>query len=369
MSFSFLDLVLFAGVIQGIFLVFSLQFISRKNREANKILTIIIGLATLIFAGKMAMLQINIPWIWRAALLTDCSIYLFGPLLYMYFRALVFKYHPKNILPFKHYIPSLLLFLFFCWSLTVTTENFVRQSYTDGMIIAYLIMELAGVFSLSTYAFLGYKIVQKIKNTEQEELIHARKLSRYLQFILIGLCLIILFWSVGIFRTYILHSYNSFIIYQLVWIFMAIFLFIVGYFSFTQPEIVRLPIEKKSFQKDRLTQKEIEKITKKLQLLIDEEQVFIDSNLSLKILAKKLGTSANNLSWLLNSVYGKTFYEFTNKYRVKAFLAKIEEGEHKKQTLLAIAMDSGFNSKSTFNKSFKAIMNETPSRYIEKMYS
>jgi len=369
MSFSFLDLVLFAGVIQGIFLVFSLQFISQKNRKANKILTIIIGLATFIFAGKMAIIQIDIPWIWRLALLSDCSIYLFGPLLYMYFRALVFKFHPKNILSFKHYIPSLLLFLFFCWSLTVTTEEYMRLSYTNTMTIIYLIMELVGVFSLITYTFLGYKIVYKIKNTEQKELAHAHKLSRYLQFILIGLGLISLFWSVGIFRTYVMHSYNSFIIYQLVWISMAIFLFIVGYFSFTQPEIIRLPIEKKAPKKDRLTKEEVEVITKNLEELIDEEQVFIHSNLSLKVLAKKLDTSANNLSWLLNSVYKKTFYEYINEHRVKAFLKKVKNGEHKQQTLLAVAMDSGFNSKSTFNKSFKTIMNETPSRYIEKMNS
>ncbi|WP_420574406.1 helix-turn-helix domain-containing protein [Kordia sp.] len=370
MAFSFLDLVLFAGVVQGIFLIVSLHFTSQKNKKANTILMIIIGLATFIFAGKMAIFQIKAIWIWRPALLSDCTIYLFGPLLYMYFRALVFKHHPKNILAFKHYIPALLLFLFFSWSLTITTEEYIRLSYTDTMGVIYLGMELAGVISLSAYSFLSYKIVLKIKNSEQTQLAHAHKLSRYLTFTLLGMCAIILFWSVGIFRTYVIHSYDSFIIYQLVWISMAVFLFIVGYFSFTQPEIVRLQVEKKNnTSKDRLNEEKIAIITKKLQLLIEEEKIFMRSDLSLKILARRVDTSSNNLSWLLNSVYEKTFYEYINEYRVKAFLRKIEDGEHKKQTLLAIAMDAGFNSKSTFNKTFKSLMNDTPSRYIQKMYS
>ncbi|WP_430409540.1 helix-turn-helix domain-containing protein [Kordia sp.] len=369
MSFSFLDLVLFAGIIQGIFLIFSLQFVSQKNRDANKILTIIIGLATFIFAGKMALFQIKVPWIWRPALLTDCTIYLFGPLLYMYFRALVFKNHPKSILSFKHYIPSLLLFAFFCWSLTVTTEEYFKLSYTTTIGIIYFVMEFSGVALLITYTVMSYKIVRKIKHSELKELVHARKLSRYLQFILIGLCMISAFWLFGILKTYILHSYSSYIIYQLVWISTATFLFIVGYFSFTQPEIIRLPIDKKTIKKDRLRKDEVETIKEKLTQLILEEEIFAHSDLSLKILAKKVDTSANNLSWLLNSVYGKTFYEFINEYRVKAFLSKVKEGEHKKQTILGIAMDSGFNSKSTFNKSFKMLMNDTPSRYIEKNFS
>ncbi len=368
MTFSFLDLVLFAGFIQGIFLILSLQFTSRKNREANKLLIIIIGLATFIFAGKMATFQIKGLWVWRFSLLSDCSIYMYGPLLYTYFRTLVFKERASDSLTFKPFIPSLLLFLFFCWTLTLTTEEYFAMSYTIGMGIVYLAMELFGVTSLIVYAILSYRIVKKIKNSTHKEFIHAQKLVRYIKFIVLGLSAIIIFWSIGIFRTYALHSYDSFIIYKLVWISMAIFLFIVGYFSFTQPEIVRLTVEKTT-TKDRLRQEEIKIITQKLQELIDEEQIFTRSDLSLKILAKKLDTSANNLSWLLNSVYGKTFYEYVNEHRVKAFLAKVEEGEHRKQTLLAIAMDAGFNSKSTFNKSFKTIMNDTPSRYIEKMDS
>lgn len=369
MAFSFLDLILFAGVTQGIFLILSLQFISRKNKKANKILKIIIGLATFMFAGKLAVFQLNYRLVWRAALLADCSIYLFGPLIYMYFRAFVYKQYSKNILSYKHYIPSFMLFLFFCWALTLTTEEYVANSYSTEMFITYFAMEATGIVSLIVYSYLCYTILKDFQATEKPKSTTQKSSIRFLKFILIGLLLMIIFWSSGVFKTYILHTATSYISYNLLWIVMTSFLFIVGYFSFTQPEIVRIPMEKKKAGKSRLNTTEIEDISKKLTYFIEEEKIYMQSDLNLKMLAKKLQTSSNNISWLLNSVHEKTFYEYINEYRIKAFLQKIEDGEHKKQTLLAIATDAGFNSKSTFNKTFKSLMNDTPSNYIEKMYS
>ena len=62
----------------------------------------------------------------------------------------------------------------------------------------------------------------------------------------------------------------------------------------------------------------------------------------------------------------ETFYDFINHYRVKEFVKKVENQEHLKHTILALSMDVGFNSKSTFNKAFKDTMQDTPSNYIKK---
>ncbi|MCH2194687.1 helix-turn-helix domain-containing protein [Kordia sp.] len=368
MTFTFLDLILFSGIVQGIFLMISLYFVSQKNKEANKILMIIIGFSTIIFAREMLQYQLDPILFWRSAILTECTMYLFGPFLYLYFRKLVFGNHPNNKLSFKHYIPSLLLFIYFIWTLSITTEEYVASKYTPIMFYAFLAMEVTGAVSIIVYSYLSYKIVKHLKNIENPS-IYINKVSRYITFVLVGISSIAFCWAFGIFNTYGLGNFDSIISYKLIWICITIFLFTVGYFSFTQPEIVRLPIEKKIIARNRMTKEEVSDIQQKLQVLVEDEHIFMHSDLSLKILAKELGTTANNLSWLLNSIYEKTFYEYINEYRVKAFLQKVEAGEHKKQTLLSIAMDAGFNSKSTFNKTFKALMNDTPSRYIEKMYS
>ena len=96
-----------------------------------------------------------------------------------------------------------------------------------------------------------------------------------------------------------------------------------------------------------------------------EEELFKESDLSLKALAEKLNTSSNNLSWLLNQIYQQSFYDYINMLRVKDVLKSIDSGLHIKHTLISLAYDSGFNSKSTFNKAFKNVTSQTPSVYIK----
>ena len=69
---------------------------------------------------------------------------------------------------------------------------------------------------------------------------------------------------------------------------------------------------------------------------------------------------------MLNNTYQTTFYDFINGYRVMEFVKKVVNEEHIQHTILALSMDVGFNSKSTFNKAFKSKMNETPSNFIKK---
>jgi AraC-like DNA-binding protein len=95
------------------------------------------------------------------------------------------------------------------------------------------------------------------------------------------------------------------------------------------------------------------------------ERVFMENELTLSDVAKQLKTSTNNISWVLNTVYDTTFYDFINGYRVKEFIQKVENKEHLSRTILALSMESGFNSKSTFNKAFKILMKDTPSNFIK----
>ncbi len=368
MTFTLLDLVLFTGIVQGIFLMVSLQFISKKNKAANKILMIIIGISIIVFAREMVSYQMDPKMFWRTAILTETTIYLFPPLLYLYFKRLVFKDHERKKLGFAHYIPSILMLGYFLWTLSFTLKEYFSILGAAGILTIYFVMESIGMLSFAFYTYVSFKILRQLKNIAQPTA-YTQKVTRYISYVLIGISLITIGWAIGIFNVYILKNFSSIISYKLIWICITIFLFIVGYFSLTQPEIVRLPEKKKLSTKKRLTQEEIVRIQEKLTVLIEEEAIYTRSDLNLKMLAKKLDTTANNLSWFLNSVYEKTFYEYINEYRVKAFLQKVEAGEHKKQTLLSIAMDAGFNSKSTFNKTFKLLMNDTPSNYIQKMYS
>ena len=99
---------------------------------------------------------------------------------------------------------------------------------------------------------------------------------------------------------------------------------------------------------------------------MEEEKFFLDVNLGLKDLAGKINLHPNKLSWLLNERVGKNFYNFINSYRLKEFQEKAIDPQNQHLSLLGLAYESGFNSKSVFNEYFKKNTGLTPKNWINQ---
>ena len=97
------------------------------------------------------------------------------------------------------------------------------------------------------------------------------------------------------------------------------------------------------------------------------EKPFTEPELSLDDLAGRLSLSPNQLSQVINEQLGKNFWDFVNEYRIREVEAQFRRGVHQKQTLLAIALDAGFNSKASFNRAFKKFTGQTPSEYLKRI--
>lgn len=104
----------------------------------------------------------------------------------------------------------------------------------------------------------------------------------------------------------------------------------------------------------------------KIEQLLTEEKMYEQPELSLLQLAKPLGVNIAQLSKYINAGFGLNFNDLINRYRVLAVMALLQKGEHKKQTLLSIAYECGFNSKSTFNRAFKKETGYTPQTYLQR---
>ncbi len=173
-------------------------------------------------------------------------------------------------------------------------------------------------------------------------------------------------WVISFINDTFLDRYFTYVNYESIWVIIPVLLYIIGYFSLKQPELFRISFEEKPIEKkDRLSRIESEILKKKVDSLMLNERVYLQNDLTLREVSERLKTSTNNISWLLNNVYNTTFYDFVNAYRIKDFVQKIENKKHLDHTILALSMDAGFNSKSTFNKAFKLVMKETPSNYIK----
>lgn len=104
----------------------------------------------------------------------------------------------------------------------------------------------------------------------------------------------------------------------------------------------------------------------KIEQLVMHEKLYENPELSVADMAEPLGISAKKVSQVINQGFAVNFNDYINQQRVKAVIARLQEGEHSIQTLLGIAYECGFNSKSTFNRAFKRHTGMSPNAYIQK---
>lgn len=104
-------------------------------------------------------------------------------------------------------------------------------------------------------------------------------------------------------------------------------------------------------------------IMQKVDDFLQEKQLYRNPSLSLKELSSSFGVNERHLSQVINDVKGKNFFDYVNGFRVehaKLVLAKNTDGQ---RSMFDIFWESGFNSKKTFNTTFKKVTGVTPTEY------
>ena len=112
---------------------------------------------------------------------------------------------------------------------------------------------------------------------------------------------------------------------------------------------------------------EIETMAEKLKVYINKNKSYLDPQLSLSGLAKDIDIHPNKLSFIINEKTGNNFNEFINSFRLEHFKEIANDPEFKNITILGLAYESGFNSKSVFNSYFKKITGKTPKAWLDSV--
>lgn len=148
------------------------------------------------------------------------------------------------------------------------------------------------------------------------------------------------------------------------------YIFVIGYIGLRQTSIfihgsvdtLAKPTMAK-YAKSGLDTKSLERIQIELDDKMQQGKYYLDTDLTLGELASKLDLNPTYLSQVINQGFGVNFYDFVNKYRVNAAKEMLKTPENDHLSLLGIALDCGFKSKSTFNKFFKKYSGMTPREF------
>jgi len=361
---SLLPVFLYGGIVQGIFTVLLLNTGAKKGR-ANFFLSILIlalsfNIAHLLFAGAVIDHMSA-----RVYSMGDPTFLLIPPLLWFYVLELTGKRVYRSFKLMFHFFPFLLVVVCSLTFHSMASPDFTRflTDYRNVIVIMFWVMV---VIQYATYQLLvhrrwiGYQriIQQEVSNTENVDI----SWVRFLMAVFLLINLFFLFNLVAMMhRDGIRPGITGGVIFS-----MAVFA--LGYKGLLQKEIFKKETEKvpegkinqPAYQAD---QAQIDQLLKHM----TEKKPYLDPELTLSSLAKEVSMSRSQLSVLINEGIGDNFYDFVNKYRVEQVKKLMIDPAMKNYSMLGLALEAGFKSKSTFNLIFKRFTGLTPTEYRKNL--
>lgn len=294
-----------------------------------------------------------------------------GPMLYMYAKALTGRSVSFKAILLHLLMPiGVLIYLIPFYLLPVEQKFYVFQHNGEGYEAFNLFRINANVVSGVLYIVLASLALRRHRQTIVQEFSTTDKINlQWLQYLTYWLAAIWVFVIIG-------DDY---------WVFgcSVMFVLFIGFFgirqvgifhSLEEPEIITtkqpiaaslIEVEKPKYSKSGLSDDAAEKLHRDLIHLIKSEKVYLNSELTLADLAIALSTQPNYLSQVINEREKKNFYDFINTLRIEEFKHKAGQPGSEKFTLMGLAQECGFNSKSSFNRYFKKATGQSPSEFLD----
>lgn len=368
-----MEYILIIGAIQALF-VFGLLILRNKPSLSQKVLIIWMGVLFLnlgsSFLTTAGFFQ-NYPLLYA---LSAPLVLLHGPLLYLYvYSAFKRKISRKQLF---HLLPFAFFFSYIFYQLVIVG---VAKSYqeiqaffinSDWVIASFeVIIHLA----LVVYVIFTINVLRRYQQNLPHYYSFVDGVSiQWLRLVLLGLVLIAGFLLLSVllsdFLTVISLRYKAYLFYGSLSI-LPFYLLFYGVKNqvFYHTELAEFKEQKIKYQQSGLTQDNIASIAKSLEVMMLKEKPFLDGQLTIAKLATMMKVHQKQLSQVINEYHQTNFFNYINQYRVEEFKTRVQNPTYNHFSLLAIALDCGFNSKSSFNNVFKQIAGQTPSAYKKSL--
>ncbi len=370
-----LEPVLYIGIAQSIF--GGLVIATRKPQlPADRILSAWLFLIAL----EMILSLLKITWLEHLPYEIPFLVLplTFGPFLFLYVRTLISESLTNRWSDLIHFAPFI-IFLGLAFLFRTDIGLDIRLPvWANPSKLAKVIYEILLFSSFTTYSILAYILLTRHRKAIREEFSYSSgKITlTWLLFLSITVyaSYALTFLSAGI-QMFVIHLPFDPKIFSFIGLTLISFAFSFyghqqsGIYHGRKPAILELPMEENpgKYAKSGLSQDELIAITESLQKLMETDQLFTNPELTLADVSEKLAIPRHHLTQAINTVLNKNFFTYINELRVKLFLERFVQRKYKGYTILAIAYDCGFNSKSTFNSVFKKITGFTPTEYLNSL--
>ena len=374
--FNFHDVILLMTAMQCLFCFLLLCLTIDRNKRSTLFLAL--------FLLAHALIPINELVMWGAEFKMTArdlfpSLYFFpmvayyidGALLYLCFKALVFKDFSLTKIDLFHFIPlmayiTFIGLVFYSKPQEIRLEMINSESFVYSA--SYVYMEFLSKLIRVFYAIACFSLISRYSSRLQDTNSNMEKVHlSWLRALVIGFLLVMVSEAIlvaaKIINIYTNFSFSLFVNigltgYYITFALVNLLVFTaVRYFgAFEQVNEIKVT---KKVRDERFFQPE-------LALSVDDAirggQIYMDPDITLDKLAESLKILPRDLSSLINRHFGINFYEFINRYRIEEAKRMLTSEEYKATTITDIYLKVGFNSKSVFYTFFKKLEGMTPSQ-------
>jgi len=406
-EFNLMPVLLLFGAIQGLFFSLVLFRMRTGNRLANRILASLFLLFTIgLVDGFFSVTYLFLRYPFLIGVYRPLQ-FAYGPLFYFYVKSLTVSQGERVRRRFlAHFLPVIIfavyLIPFYLLDADVKARNwYFGNSHLRNFSMGIHPLVVVGIIQLTGYLVLSLRLLANHSKYIRQNYSSLQdiSLSWLRTVIVVGVLLVCMYACFAVFSQFFgiyeeLAYLNN--------LFVAVVIYVMAYKGIRQPRIFadadmsrpadgvahmppdglmlndsplrirpseqeRSPVDK--YKKSALTGDQSEKILNRLTVLMEKEKPHLEMGLTLPALSKMLDVSPHHLSQVINEVLAKSFFDFVNEYRVREAKKALASSDSERFSILGIAMDAGFNSKSAFYTAFKKHTGMTPSQFKERIYT
>jgi AraC-like DNA-binding protein len=324
------------------------------------------------------------------------QLFLLAPVLYFYYKTLLDKAFIFSRHDYLHFIPAI-LYLIYSFIVFLTDKVILNEYYfyDDGKDKDFSIWyQIAGLLSLTYYLVKSLKTYNEYKTLTYNSISFAESVmfkwaQRFIIAFLILIAIRILFFILNPEWDEFGKKFWYYVCFSVLFYYISISGYANYIFSITAFNGAKIDKDSNSNFKlgeametdNQLSKRDnnnlaeekaeipdLDNWKEKVEKLMLVDKLYENPQLVISDLSSKLDTHSKKVSQVINQGFNLNFNDFVNLYRIRTLMQKLEEREHNIQTLLSLAFECGFNSKSTFNRAFKRHTSLNPKEYIQKHY-
>tara|TARA_R110000868_G_scaffold383578_13_gene650794 strand:- start:6983 stop:8089 length:1107 start_codon:yes stop_codon:yes gene_type:complete len=345
------------AAVQGLFL--SILLFSSRNRSK-------IFLGILVFLFSFTLIEYVLFWTGYRFIfphlnrISEPLFFLYGPIIYFYSLSLKKNESIKKTSILIHLFPFLISF--FMMTPYYLLDGGVKIQYMTQRVqlsnttwFFYQLKPWIQIVSMTLYTILSFKKVKSIESVNHQKEAPKKILILFSGFIISFASYYVMILTAGYLRNYDYAISIS----------MSVFIYGIGYLAFNNKLITKKEESSKKYQNTYIKKEEIDLISNRLIYLMESEKLYLQRDLSLNQLASATNTSKHILSQVLNDGLNTKFSDFINKHRINEAKELILK-KNQELSISGIAIESGFNNKTSFNTAFKKFTGYTPTQYLDR---